>query len=152
MNTLKEAALNAGSVTVKAVRNAITAIQNVLNAIGKSISKTTGAAKKELVELRGGLEKSFGEMKKSLGNKFNDVQTAVSEKVDQVGGAVKSKLEAGADKALKNRIEGYREMVSSAKGNPSSIDNINRLIGNLEKAQNSPSVLERLNMTSQDID
>lgn len=59
MNTLKTAALDAGKVTVEAVKAAIATIHTVLKAIGESISKASGAAKDKLVELYTGLEKSL---------------------------------------------------------------------------------------------
>ncbi len=151
MTTLKEAAIDMKNVSVQKVKEAIAKIQEVLSAIGESISKATGAAKDKLVELKTSLETNLKSISDSLGEKYNEAKATVSAKVDQVADAAKSKMEAGADRALKNRIEGYREMVSSAKGNPSDIDNINRLIDNLAKAKDSPSLLTQLNMSKQQI-
>ena len=53
MTTLKEAAIDMKNVSVQKVKEAIAKIQEVLNAIGESISRATGAAKDKLVELFG---------------------------------------------------------------------------------------------------
>lgn len=151
MNTLREAAMNAGKVTVEAVKAAIAKIHEILKAIGESISKATGVARDKLVELKVGLEMGLKDMVNGLGDAYKEAKAFVSTKVEQGTNGVNSVIEAKKALSLKNRIVGYREMVTTTKGNPSNIDNIKNLIANLTEAKDAPEVLKTLEMTKRQV-